>query len=82
MCYGTLGPFGHAFEMRVYAEDTAAGFVPAPGNVHTLKAPKMECRIESAIVEGICSMFHCRSSSIVSDLSVLFIVYINWHAKY
>jgi len=46
------GPFGHAMEMRVYAEDTAAGFVPAPGLVHALKTPSIDCRVESAIIEG------------------------------
>lgn len=45
------GPFGHAFEMRVYAEDTAAGFVPAPGSVHALHTPS-NCRVESAVIEG------------------------------
>jgi hypothetical protein len=39
-------------EMRVYAEDTGAGFVPAPGLVHALKLPSIDCRVESAIIEG------------------------------
>jgi len=47
-----LGPFGHAMEMRIYAEDTSAGFVPAPGVVHTLKFPTSDCRVESAVLEG------------------------------
>jgi 3-methylcrotonyl-CoA carboxylase alpha subunit len=46
------GPFGHAMEMRVYAEDTAAGFVPAPGLVHALRTPSIDCRVESAVIEG------------------------------
>lgn len=46
------GPFGHAFEMRVYAEDTTDGlFVPAPGFVHALSTP-VNARVESAVVEG------------------------------
>lgn len=46
------GPFGHAFEMRVYAEDTTGGlFVPAPGFVHALSTPE-NARVESAVVEG------------------------------
>lgn len=38
--------------MRVYAEDTAAGFVPAPGNVHAMRVPGGDARVESAIIEG------------------------------
>lgn len=46
------GPFGHAFEMRVYAEDTKDGlFVPAPGLVHALGTPT-DARVESAVIEG------------------------------
>ncbi|MCL4767458.1 MAG: ATP-grasp domain-containing protein [Hyphomicrobiaceae bacterium] len=42
---------GHAIECRVYAEDAAAGFRPAPGRV--LKAVWPEnVRVESAIVDG------------------------------
>ena len=38
--------------MRVYAEDTAAGFVPAPGHIHSLRVPSIDCRVESAVLEG------------------------------
>ncbi|MGH7931783.1 MAG: acetyl-CoA carboxylase biotin carboxylase subunit [Candidatus Binataceae bacterium] len=34
-----LGQRGWALECRVYAEDAAAGFVPAPGKIETLKFP-------------------------------------------
>ncbi|MFT5994069.1 MAG: acetyl/propionyl-CoA carboxylase alpha subunit, partial [Bradymonadia bacterium] len=30
---------GHAFEVRVYAEDTAAGFRPAPGTITLMQTP-------------------------------------------
>jgi 3-methylcrotonyl-CoA carboxylase alpha subunit len=46
------GPFGHALEMSVYAEEVGAGFVPAPGHIHAMRVPGGDARVESAIVEG------------------------------
>ncbi|CAL8981377.1 Acetyl-/propionyl-coenzyme A carboxylase alpha chain [Rhodoplanes serenus] len=42
---------GHAFECRVYAEDTAAGFRPAPGRVVDLGWPA-GTRVDSAVEAG------------------------------
>jgi len=42
---------GHAFECRVYAEDPANGFLPAPGRAMRLAWPPAT-RIEAGIVEG------------------------------
>jgi propionyl-CoA carboxylase alpha chain/3-methylcrotonyl-CoA carboxylase alpha subunit len=42
---------GHAIECRVYAEDPAAGFRPAPGRVAKVRWPK-GVRIESAVEDG------------------------------
>ena len=36
---GGRGPFGHAVEVRLYAEDAAAGFLPATGRVELLRWP-------------------------------------------
>ena len=42
---------GHAIECRVYAEDPAAGFRPAPGRVGRVRWPG-DARIESAVEDG------------------------------
>ena len=42
---------GHAVECRIYAEEPAAGFRPAPGRVAKLRWPE-GVRVESAIEEG------------------------------
>ena len=42
---------GHAIECRVYAEDPAAGFRPAPGRVAKVRWPD-SARVESAVEEG------------------------------
>lgn len=34
-------PSGHAIEVRLYAEDVAAGFIPASGTLHTLEFPDL-----------------------------------------
>ena len=43
---------GHAIEVRVCAEDPAAGFLPATGVVHKFQVPHHRVRVESAIEDG------------------------------
>jgi acetyl-CoA/propionyl-CoA carboxylase biotin carboxyl carrier protein len=44
-------PRGHAFEVRLYAEDPAAGFLPSTGRVAYVGWPE-DARVDSAIEEG------------------------------
>ena len=46
-----LRPRGHAVEVRVYAEDPAAGFLPTGGRILALREPE-SVRVDSGIVEG------------------------------
>jgi 3-methylcrotonyl-CoA carboxylase alpha subunit len=45
---------GHAIEVRLYAEDPDAGFLPGSGTLRTLRlpAPSPNVRIDSGVVEG------------------------------
>lgn len=43
---------GHAIEVRVCAENPAAGFLPATGVVHRFQVPHHRVRVESAIEDG------------------------------
>lgn len=45
---------GHAIEVRLYAEDPDAGFLPGSGTLHTLQLPPASehVRIDSGVVEG------------------------------
>lgn len=45
---------GHAIEVRLYAEDPDAGFLPGSGRLETLRlpAPDAHVRIDSGVVEG------------------------------
>ncbi len=45
---------GHAIEVRLYAEDPDAGFLPASGKLERLRlpAPSAHVRIDSGVVEG------------------------------
>lgn len=45
---------GHAIEVRLYAEDPDAGFLPASGVLRTLRlpAPSAHVRVDSGVVEG------------------------------
>jgi acetyl-CoA/propionyl-CoA carboxylase biotin carboxyl carrier protein len=48
-----LAPRGHAIEARLYAEDPAAGFLPATGTVHVYREPGGDgVRIDSGIRAG------------------------------
>ena len=45
---------GHAIEVRLYAEDPDAGFLPGSGRLDTLRLPAQDAhvRIDSGVVEG------------------------------
>jgi 3-methylcrotonyl-CoA carboxylase alpha subunit len=45
---------GHAIELRLYAEDPQAGFLPGSGKLHRLRLPPQDAhlRIDSGVVEG------------------------------
>lgn len=46
-------PRGHAVEVRLYAEDVAAGFIPASGTLHTLEFPDLAgVRIDAGFASG------------------------------
>jgi acetyl-CoA/propionyl-CoA carboxylase biotin carboxyl carrier protein len=48
-----LVPRGHAVEARLYAEDPAAGFLPATGTVHVYREPSGEgVRVDSGVRAG------------------------------
>jgi acetyl-CoA carboxylase biotin carboxylase subunit len=45
---------GHAIELRVYAEDTAGGFIPTTGNLHRYRPPHGEgIRVDDGYREGM-----------------------------
>jgi acetyl/propionyl-CoA carboxylase alpha subunit len=44
---------GHAIEVRLYAEDVPAGFLPATGTLHRFEVPALEgVRVDSGVVSG------------------------------
>ncbi|MGQ0482217.1 MAG: ATP-binding protein [Pseudonocardia sp.] len=44
---------GHAIEVRLYAEDVPAGFLPASGTVHTFQIdPAPGIRVDTGVVDG------------------------------
>ncbi|MBX3689618.1 biotin carboxylase N-terminal domain-containing protein [Dokdonella sp.] len=45
---------GHAIELRLYAEDPEAGFLPGSGQLETLRlpAPSPHVRIDSGVIDG------------------------------
>lgn len=46
-------PRGHAVEVRLYAEDVAAGFVPASGQIRTLEFPQLPgIRVDAGFRSG------------------------------
>ena len=46
-------PRGHAVEVRLYAEDVAAGFIPVSGTLHTLEFPQSTgVRVDAGFASG------------------------------
>jgi propionyl-CoA carboxylase alpha chain len=46
-------PRGHAVEVRLYAEDVAAGFIPVSGTLHTLEFPELQgVRVDAGFTSG------------------------------
>jgi propionyl-CoA carboxylase alpha chain len=46
-------PRGHAVEVRLYAEDVAAGFIPVSGTLHTLEFPESPgVRVDAGFTSG------------------------------
>ncbi|QRY42773.1 biotin/lipoyl-binding protein [Mycolicibacterium boenickei] len=46
-------PNGHAVEVRLYAEDVAAGFIPVSGTLHTLEFPELPgVRVDAGFTSG------------------------------
>jgi 3-methylcrotonyl-CoA carboxylase alpha subunit len=43
---------GHAIEVRLYAENTERGFLPATGTLHRLRLPTGLARVETGVREG------------------------------
>jgi acetyl/propionyl-CoA carboxylase alpha subunit len=44
---------GHAIEARLYAEDVAAGFLPATGTVHRFRVPDLPgIRVDAGVADG------------------------------
>ncbi|GAA3853087.1 biotin carboxylase N-terminal domain-containing protein [Amycolatopsis tucumanensis] len=44
---------GHAVEARLYAEDTAAGFLPATGTLHRFDIPRLPgVRVDAGVADG------------------------------
>jgi len=51
--YDSTTPRGHSFEFRINGEDPAAGFLPSPGTVSTLRWPSGPgVRVDTGVVEG------------------------------
>src|SRR5690606_4948782 len=54
LAQGDIGQDGHATEVRLYAEDAEAGFLPGSGRLERprLPPPAAHVRIDSGVVEG------------------------------
>jgi 3-methylcrotonyl-CoA carboxylase alpha subunit len=49
-----IGQHGHAIEVRLYAEDPEAGFLPGSGKLERLRLPSADAhvRLDSGVIEG------------------------------
>jgi 3-methylcrotonyl-CoA carboxylase alpha subunit len=54
LAQGDIVQRGHAIEVRLYAEDPAAGFLPGSGRLERLRlpTPSTHVRVDSGVVEG------------------------------
>ncbi|MEM8800319.1 MAG: acetyl/propionyl/methylcrotonyl-CoA carboxylase subunit alpha [Pseudomonadota bacterium] len=49
---------GHAIEVRLYAEDCDAGFLPSTGTLTRLRFPANRCRVDTGVREGDAVTIH------------------------